>query len=258
MLQYVSHSQLALLTVTIALKTILLGTIIIRQFYRKHPVFSLACFVLCGKSWLLFWALLNASAWQYYDLYWLVTPVQDVAILCASMELIWDVLMPGKMLSRRVMVPFCYCSLIVMMSLCALNQGSFVPQPFLNARIALDRCCAFISLGIMGVVLLWSRLFSIHWTGHARTIGAGLTVYLLTSVVLIPASQYFLTLGRSVSILVSLTGETAVLLYWVGGVWVIQKVKRVGGTDTELLRLLEDRQGSFQMEAETVTHGAPR
>lgn len=240
MLQYVSSSQLVLLTITIALKTVLAVVLVYRHHWQSYPLFTVLSIVWCGKSWILFHAL-SGSAEDYFFLYWQVTVVADAAILFAVIEIIWDVLLPGQILSLRVMRYFSFVVLTLVASVCVFDSAQ-VPtaHPNLNAAIAFDRASSHICCAVISAVLLFSSLFSVRWRSGAKFIAGGICALLVTSVIVIPASQYFLTLTRSVSVAFSLMAEAVVYFVWVKQFAVVARpVSQGGETAADLLRLLE-------------------
>lgn len=240
MLSFVSSGQAVLLIITIALKTALFAVLILRRVFRDYPLFCAFAMIACLKSWFLFWAL-RLSVDNYFLVYWPAETLQQTAALAAVIELVWDVLLPGIMLSPRVMRLFSCSVGVILLGICALSHlHAPTPYPILNAHIAFDRASSYFSCGILGVVFTFSALFSVRWRAQAKTIAGGLCALLVTSVIILPVGQYFVTLTRSVSIVFSLSAECLILAVWVRTFAVVSMSSfSMGGRESELLRLLE-------------------
>jgi hypothetical protein len=250
-LQYVSTSQIVCLAVTVLLKTILALVVLRRQVYRKYPYFSAYCFVIGAKSWFLFCSL-HLSAYQYFLCYWPAQALENTAMLAVAAELVYAVFLPGRMISFRVMRYFYLLTVtLITMSCIVAHMQRPTSRNILNAFISIDLGTAYIVGFVISATLLWSSLFTVNWSQEARTVAIGMAVLVVVSD-LLPASRYFVTLSRSVSVMAELCVDSFVLWYWIRGLWLIRKTRVLrGGDRAELLRLLELGKG-FQDEVENL------
>jgi hypothetical protein len=113
---------------------------------------------------------------RYFFAYWITQAIQSALMLCVVVEIVEDVCLPGRMLSGRVMRVFGWFALSVTVGAYTLVHLQTPTRfPILNAFISLDRICAYVCLGILGVLVGFSQFFSVRWRTLARASAIGLS-----------------------------------------------------------------------------------
>jgi hypothetical protein len=215
---HIASHELALEVLTTVLEIFLCFVLLRRRTWREFPMFCAFAFELAARSVLLLVLLPHTKAelMTYFLVYWITQAIQSALMLGVVVEIIEDVCLPGKMLSARVMRVFGWFALSITVGAYTLvhlqNPTKF---PILNAFISLDRICAYVALGVLGVLVVFSQFFSVHWRTLARASASGLSAVTLVTTVLPGPSQFFPGTWRTVALIVSPAVTALVLVMWI-------------------------------------------
>lgn len=191
MLSYVSNLELYLLAVTIALKSVLALFLLLRNIWRTYPFFTILSILLAVKSWYLLYLLSHASARDYFLIFWNWEAAASALTLSVIVELVEKICRPGRMVPYSVMRWLFYGLLSAIIAAYSVTERNVFPShPLLSIDIALDRSCSYSACGMLGVLLLFTKSFTIKWRPQAAAIAGGLAVTCLL-VIVAPAKQFF-------------------------------------------------------------------
>lgn len=190
--------------------------LIARRIWRDYPLFTTFITFFAAKTTFLWLYAHRASKIDYFIVYWILQSLYSALMLSVVVELVDEVCLPGRMISGRVMrLYFGMAAMVTVVAYTFAHLENPTRFPILNGFIALDRSCAFTALGLMGVLILFASAFTVRWRPQARAIASGLTAVIIVTTVVPTSSQYFLGLGRTLTLTFSPVVITLVSALWI-------------------------------------------
>ena len=205
-----------------AMSLLLYGTLcavlLIKQMWRKFPIFVGYCMSGLVMNIALYGAFLLRRRSLYFDLYWLTEAAGLLMGLAVVYEIFKHLLTPYPALRRLAMQSFEAAVVFLVLLGCMvsyaqrLSAGDHLQGSFL----VVEQATRILEVGLLLALFLFASAFGIHWRQYVFGIAIGLGVFVVVELVAVTMRLQFGVTAGPIFNIVRTVSFSSSLMIWIG------------------------------------------
>ncbi|MGH9523046.1 MAG: hypothetical protein ACRD3E_11005 [Terriglobales bacterium] len=204
------------LTAKLFIATLLL----VRRAYVEMPRFVAFAWTLAAVAIFLRAIQALASSSDYFFVYWAAEGLLFCAMAFAVVDLVREVCLPGQMISWRVMQIYVNAVIASVIGIYIVaHSGAPTRFPILNALMALEKSAAWAAAATIGLLMIYTGVFTIHWRRHASLTAAGIVCIVVPAMLLAQAAIYFPGIQKQMFAIFSSAFDVLACGIWAAAYW---------------------------------------